>query len=55
MYKLSCSSRKAMFISPRSKKRKMAMGSGSVEFTLEEVAGVLLCRTGGARGCPAGA
>ena len=31
------------------------MGSGSVEFTLDKVAGVLLYQTGGACGCPAGA
>ena len=55
MYKLGFSSYSAMFISPRSKKRKMATGSGFVEVALEELAGVLLCRTGGARGCPAGA
>ena len=55
MYKLGSSSRNAMFILPRSKKRKMATGSGSVEFTLEELVGVLFCRNGGAFGCPAGA
>ena len=36
-----------MFISLRSKKRKMAVGSGSEESTLEELTGVLLCLTGG--------
>ena len=39
----------AMFTSLRSKKRKMAAGSGSEESALEELGGTLLCRTGGAR------
>jgi len=55
MYKLGSSSRSAMFILPRSKKRNMAMGNGSVEFTLEELTGVLLCQNGGAFGCPTSA
>ena len=55
MYKLDFSSHSAMFLSTRSKKRKMARGSGSRESTLEELAGVLLCLTSGALGCPAGA
>ena len=55
MYNLGSSSRSAMFISLRSKKRKMGTGSGSVEFTLDEVAEVLLYQTCGARGCTAGA
>ena len=39
----------AMFTSLRSRKRKMAAGSGSEESALEEIAGTLLCWTGGAR------
>ena len=55
MYKLGSSSHSAMFISPRSKKRKMARASRSRESTLEELAEVLLCRTSRALRCPAGA
>ena len=55
MYKLGSSSHSAMFISPRSKKRKMARASRSRESTLEELAEVLLYRTSRALRCPAGA
>ena len=52
MYKLGLSSRSAKFILLRSRKRKMAAGSGSGESTLEEFACLFRCLTGGARECP---
>ena len=36
----------AMFILSQSRKRKMATGNRSCESALEELVGVLLCRTG---------
>ena len=51
IYRLGSSSHMVMFISPRSRKRKMAAGSGSGEFALEKLVGVLLCLTGGAHDC----
>ena len=38
-----------MFTSLRSRKWKMAAGSGFEESALEELVGTFLCRTGGAR------
>ena len=55
VYRLGSSSHKVMFISPRSRKRKMAMGSGSKESTLDRLIGVLLYLTGWARERPPGA
>ena len=52
MYKLGLSSYSAKFILLRSRKRKMTAGSGSREFTLEELACLFRCLTGGARECP---
>ena len=51
MYRLGLSSRMAMFISPRSRKRKMAAGNKSEESVLEELIRVIHCLIGGARDC----
>ena len=51
MYRLGSSSCMAMFISPRSRKWKMAVGRRSGESALEELVGVLRCLTDGARDC----
>ena len=51
MYRLGLSSRMAMFISPQSRKRKMAAGRRSGESALEELVGVLRYLTDGARDC----
>ena len=44
----------AMFISLRSRKQKMAVGSGSRDSALEELAGILRCLIGGTRDVLAG-
>ena len=51
MYRLGSSSCMAMFILPRSRKWKMAVGRRSGESALEELVGVLRCLTDGARDC----